>query len=176
MTETLYEQDINENPNVPFDDPYPSYFVGDRFLASYTYGPLGPISRTAEYDDADLTNNRDHYYLRDASGGHRQKFEARSAKIETCEPGFPALEASNWPAEQALRPAVVNRKVFGGSRTWAGAHALLRGRGTAVSSICLRPVGAEQIPRLSTGCASLHLWLHSCALWGELSAAGRATA
>jgi transposase len=34
------------------------------------------------------------------------------------------LEASNWPAEQALRPAVVNRKVFGGSRTWAGAHAL----------------------------------------------------
>ena len=24
------------------------------------------------------------------------------------------LEASNWPAEQAIRPAVVNRKVFGG--------------------------------------------------------------
>jgi transposase len=34
------------------------------------------------------------------------------------------LEASNWPAEQALRPAVVNRKVFGGNRTWTGAHAL----------------------------------------------------
>ena len=34
------------------------------------------------------------------------------------------LEASNWPAEQAIRPAVVNRKVFGGNRTWAGAQAL----------------------------------------------------
>lgn len=35
----------------------------------------------------------------------------------------PAIEATNWPAEQALRPAVVNRKVFGGNRTAAGAHA-----------------------------------------------------
>jgi len=35
-----------------------------------------------------------------------------------------SLEASNWPAEQAIRPAVVNRKVFGGNRTWIGAHAL----------------------------------------------------
>lgn len=34
------------------------------------------------------------------------------------------LEAANWPAEQAIRPAVVNRKVFGGNRTWTGAHAL----------------------------------------------------
>lgn len=34
------------------------------------------------------------------------------------------LKATNWPAEQAIRPAVVNRKVFGGNRTWTGAHAL----------------------------------------------------
>ena len=34
------------------------------------------------------------------------------------------LEATNWRAEQAIRPAVVNRKVFGGNRTPAGAHAL----------------------------------------------------
>jgi transposase len=33
------------------------------------------------------------------------------------------IEATNWPAEQAIRPAVVNRKVFGGNRTVAGAHA-----------------------------------------------------
>jgi len=33
------------------------------------------------------------------------------------------IEASNWPAEQAIRPAVVNRKVFGGNRTEAGARA-----------------------------------------------------
>jgi transposase len=33
------------------------------------------------------------------------------------------LEATNWRAEQAIRPAVVNRKVWGGNRTWAGAKA-----------------------------------------------------
>ena len=32
-------------------------------------------------------------------------------------------EATNWQAEQALRPAVVNRKVWGGNRTSAGAAA-----------------------------------------------------
>src|SRR5262249_1312485 len=30
---------------------------------------------------------------------------------------------SNWEAEQAIRPAVVNRKVWGGNRTEAGARA-----------------------------------------------------
>ena len=33
------------------------------------------------------------------------------------------IEATNWPAEQAMRPAVRNRKVFGDNRTWAGARA-----------------------------------------------------
>ena len=35
----------------------------------------------------------------------------------------PLLFATNWPAEQAIRPAVVNRKVWGGSRTDDGADA-----------------------------------------------------
>lgn len=35
----------------------------------------------------------------------------------------PEVEATNWPAEQAIRPAVVNRKVWGGNRTRAGAEA-----------------------------------------------------
>jgi transposase len=34
----------------------------------------------------------------------------------------PAVDATNWRAEQALRPAVVNRKVSGGNRTRNGAH------------------------------------------------------
>jgi transposase len=33
------------------------------------------------------------------------------------------IDATNWRAEQALRPAVVNRKVWGGNRTEAGATA-----------------------------------------------------
>lgn len=35
----------------------------------------------------------------------------------------PGLAATNWRAEQAIRPAVVNRKVWGGNRTHAGARA-----------------------------------------------------
>lgn len=35
----------------------------------------------------------------------------------------PSVPATNWEAEQAIRPAVVNRKVWGGNRTWAGAWA-----------------------------------------------------
>lgn len=34
----------------------------------------------------------------------------------------PLIDATNYRAEQALRPAVVNRKVWGGNRTWAGAQ------------------------------------------------------
>jgi transposase len=35
----------------------------------------------------------------------------------------PHIDATNWRAEQAIRPAVVNRKVWGGSRTQNGAEA-----------------------------------------------------
>jgi transposase len=35
----------------------------------------------------------------------------------------PTIDATNYRAEQALRPAVVNRKVWGGNRTWVGAWA-----------------------------------------------------
>jgi transposase len=35
----------------------------------------------------------------------------------------PEVEPTNWQGEQAIRPAVVNRKVWGGSRNWPGAHA-----------------------------------------------------
>jgi hypothetical protein len=31
------------------------------------------------------------------------------------------VQATNWRAEQAIRPAVVSRKAWGGNRTWAGA-------------------------------------------------------
>jgi transposase len=35
----------------------------------------------------------------------------------------PTIAATNHRAEQAIRPAVVNRKVWGGNRTWLGAQA-----------------------------------------------------
>jgi transposase len=35
----------------------------------------------------------------------------------------PEVEPTNWEGEQAIRPAVVNRKVWGGNRTWSGARA-----------------------------------------------------
>ncbi|VTR99348.1 Uncharacterized protein OS=Rhodopirellula baltica SH28 GN=RBSH_03510 PE=4 SV=1: DDE_Tnp_IS66 [Gemmata massiliana] len=41
----------------------------------------------------------------------------------------PRIEPTNWQAEQAIRPAVVNRKVWGGNRTAAG----LRAQGVLMS-------------------------------------------
>jgi transposase len=38
----------------------------------------------------------------------------------------PGIEATSWPADQAIRPAVANRKVFGGNRDTSGARALER--------------------------------------------------
>jgi transposase len=32
----------------------------------------------------------------------------------------PDVQATNWRAEQALRPAIVNRKSRGGNRSWPG--------------------------------------------------------
>lgn len=36
---------------------------------------------------------------------------------------FPGLDATNWRAELAMRFGVILRKVWGGNRTWTGAHA-----------------------------------------------------
>jgi transposase len=36
---------------------------------------------------------------------------------------IPGVQATNWRAEHAIRPAVVTRKAWGGNRTWAGAEA-----------------------------------------------------
>jgi transposase len=36
---------------------------------------------------------------------------------------FPGLDATNWRAELAMRFGVILRKVWGGNRTWVGAHA-----------------------------------------------------
>jgi transposase len=48
----------------------------------------------------------------------------------------PSVAATNWQAEQAVRPAVVNRKVWGGNRTEAGAAA--QGVLTSVLETCRR--------------------------------------
>lgn len=41
--------------------------VGDRFVASYLYGPLGMLSRSQEFENSDPKDNRDHYYLPDVT-------------------------------------------------------------------------------------------------------------
>jgi transposase len=71
----------------------------------------------------------------------------------------PTVEATNWQAEQAVRPAVVNRKVYGGNRSAAGARAqavlmsvLETCRRQACSTLdhvsqTLRSVGNRLLPR-----------------------------
>jgi transposase len=64
----------------------------------------------------------------------------------------PGLDATNWRAEQAIRPMVVTRKVWGGNRTTAGA----RTQGILVS-IC-KPAGSRVgvVPRCSNSCYVPH--------------------
>ena len=61
---------------------------------------------------------------------HRPGWTTPSASPPTWPPNFsavflflwdPSLDATNWRAEQAIRPAVVVRKVCGGNRTRHGA-------------------------------------------------------
>lgn len=72
------------------------------------------------------------------------------------------VDATNWRAEQAIRPAVVNRKVWGGNRTWAGARAQsvlmtvlrtakLLGRDAMAFLSTLLRAPANQRPLLITG-------------------------
>ncbi len=65
--------------------------------------------------------------LIDQPGGRRvaQRFAAHLAIEYPAVFTFlldPAIDATNWRAEQALRPAVVTREVCGGNRTTRGAH------------------------------------------------------
>jgi transposase len=56
----------------------------------------------------------------------------------------PDVEATNWPAEQAIRPAVVNRKSCGGNRSWDGA------RSQAVLMSVLRTCHQQHLDPLRT--------------------------
>ncbi len=49
----------------------------------YLYGPLGPIARTAEYGNNDVSDNRTVYYLRDAMGGHTGLLLDHDADLST---------------------------------------------------------------------------------------------
>ena len=55
----------------------------------------------------------------------------------------PAIAATNYRAEQAIRPAVVNRKVWGGNRTWSGAssQSVLTSVLRTCEQRCLTPFG-----------------------------------
>jgi transposase len=53
-----------------------------------------------------------------------QRFAAHLGREFTAVWSFlfdPTIDATNWRAEHAIRPAVVTRKVCGGNRSWAGA-------------------------------------------------------
>jgi transposase len=54
------------------------------------------------------------------SQARRARFPRTCGAVQL--PPHDGVDATNWRAEQAIRPAVVNRKVWGGNRTWRGAE------------------------------------------------------
>ena len=53
---------------------------------------------------------------------HEPAYEAIRQIVRRSDIVYPDMEATSWPAEQAVRPLVVNRKVFGGNRPPPGGH------------------------------------------------------
>ncbi len=51
------------------DESAPPVHADDKFVESYTYGPVGVTRRTVETDDADPGDNFDHWVLPDVFGG-----------------------------------------------------------------------------------------------------------
>jgi transposase len=68
------------------------------------------LSRLLAHEQADPANQRLAKHLR----RHEKELFVFLERSE--------VEATNWPAEQAIRPAVVNRKSCAGNRTARGAH------------------------------------------------------
>jgi transposase len=75
------------------------------------------------------------------------------------------IEATSWPADQAIRGPVANRKVFGGNRDPAGARALER-IGSVVATCVKRRINVvDYLVRVL--CAAPHLRAHvACHLLG----------
>jgi len=66
----------------------------------------------------------------------------------------PQIDATNYRGEQAIRPAVVNRKVWGGNRTWNGA--LAQSTLTSVLRTCQQRAVREFDFLLRTLCSPTH--------------------
>jgi len=75
---------VKEIPNPPHPPIAVRHLVGDRYVSTYTYGPLGLIMRTAEMSDSDPTNNRNHYYLSDVMGGNIGLYVDDDGDPDTC--------------------------------------------------------------------------------------------
>ena len=59
------------------------------------------------------------------------------------------VQVTNWRAEQAIRPAVVSRKAWGGTATWDGAESgQILARVTRTAALQQRDPGAVLVGRL----------------------------
>ncbi len=114
-----YRQDHDYVP--PEGEPYPYNFVGDQFVSTYLHGPLGPIERTEEMVDADVSNNRHYYYLRDASGGHVGLIVDDDGDAAT--PGHPAYQTYD-----AFGNAMGRTVAESGSLAWRGGEGSMTDR------------------------------------------------
>ena len=91
----------------PFAKPLKTHPQRPGRKPGSAYGPKARRRRPARVDDV-------------------QRFAAHLTRESTAIWSFlfdPTIDATNCRAEHAIRPAVVTRKVWGGNRTWRGAHA-----------------------------------------------------
>jgi hypothetical protein len=80
----------------------------------------------------------------------------------------PRTGRTNWKAEQAIRPAVVNRKVWGGNRTATGAKA----QGVLMRKLSIMMIMDDFLARRAVH--DRHEHGHVASVGGEVLGAGRA--
>ena len=68
--------------------------------------PLGPIERTEERVDANVSNNRHYYYLRDAAGGQ----VGLIVDDDAATPGHPACQPPAAGRDRGIHPPQPGKK------------------------------------------------------------------
>lgn len=82
-----------------------------------------PVAEHAALLTAQLDQQLDHNHVRHPPNLRLLKHLDRQRDHIFTFLNIDDVDATNWRAEQAIRPIVVTRKVWGGNREWTGAHA-----------------------------------------------------
>lgn len=103
------------------DDICDARFTGDRFVSTYTYGPMGVINRYEENNNSNPGDDQILWYLSDAMGGHVHVLVDRPLPDPEVDRPPPTVNTLNTDAFGVRKGAMVHACVT--MRSFGGFHA-----------------------------------------------------